>query len=90
MSTISRQLKYQREHKANGLCTLCPRPLDPESSKLCAIHRASNRARYGNKTVRGKTRWKLVDWSLRDFEIAAYLNVTIPAVRYQRRKFTAD
>lgn len=54
MKTISRQLRYQRNHKALGLCNLCPLPVAQEGGALCPKHMAEHRERQRKR--RGSVR----------------------------------
>lgn len=83
---MSRQRRYQLRHKALGLCCFCSRPTDPESISRCSRHFKAYQQRQGVQKPRPKQRWKSVDWSLSNKEIAAQLHVSAPAVEYQRRQ----
>lgn len=75
---ISNQLRYQRRHKASGLCQTCSDKAF-KGGCACVRHMAGN-----GKTLKLREKWKVVDWSQSNSQIAKKLGVTYNAV-YSRR-----
>ena len=76
---ISRQAKKQRENKANGLCTQCPKP---SNGKQLCDDCASKR---GVKRRHDYDAWKSVDWTLSDNQIGTQLSRSKVAVMLNRK-----
>ena len=96
---LSRQVKWQREMKAEGKCSLCAKPLAENSNSCCEYHlnirRTAHRLKAGtplNAPVRPKRirkspiQWDRADWSKTAREIAKELNCDVTSVRYQLKK----
>lgn len=79
----SRQVEYQRLHKAAGLCWSCSREAFLGGSR-CVRHLEGN-----GKYLKLREKWKAVDWSLPNSQIAKNLGVTYVAV-YLRRRATNE
>jgi len=50
---LAAALRYQERNVAEGLCSVCPRPLARNSVKYCDVHLAKQRARYKPKGAKG-------------------------------------
>jgi len=50
---LAAALRYQERNVAEGLCSVCPRPLARNSVKYCDVHLAKQRARYKPKNAKG-------------------------------------
>ena len=46
---LAAALRYQQRNIAQGLCAICPKPLDRNSARFCTRHLALERARYTQK-----------------------------------------
>lgn len=95
----SKQVKWQREMKAEGKCSLCAKPLAENSTSRCDYHlnaqRICNRLRTGtpldaplrSKKIReNPIQWDRADWSKPSKEIAEELDCEISSVYYQIKK----
>ncbi len=58
---LAAALRYQERNVANGLCSVCPKPLSRNSVKFCDRHLAMQRARYKPKNAKGE-RPGSIDW----------------------------
>lgn len=78
---ISRQLRWQREMKAQGKCITCgTAKAEPGHARCEACHGGP----YRNTRLRYD--WAGVDWAMTDHAIARQIGCTARAVGYQRRQ----
>ena len=80
---ISRQLRWQREMKAQGKCITCAKPANGLNHCDECAKRQGVRQRHRDR----KVLWEAVDWTRTTNDLAKEFGLTPSAVSYRRKQF---